>query len=462
MSRAIKRREQRTKLFRYEPYSKQRIFHAAGAKYRERLLRAGNQLGKTFSGAAEVAYHLTGRYPDWWEGRRWDRPVRVWAGSKTGEVTRDGVQRLLVGEPKDEQQWGTGFIPGDDLLDHARRQGIADALDSVVVKHVSGGNSTLGFKSYDQGREKWQGETLDLVWFDEEPPEDIYSEGLTRTNATGGGSFMTFTPLLGMSGVVRRFLMEHSPDRLDVNMTIEEAEHISAERRAQIIASYPEHEREARANGTPILGSGRIFPVAEDVIACDPIAIPPHWPQIGGMDFGYDHPFAATCIAWDRDSDTIYVTKAYRKRESTPVIHAAALKPWGVNASRGSDQWLPWAWPHDGLQHDKGSGEQLMRQYEAQGLNMLDERATFEDGGNGVEAGIMDMLDRMQTGRFKVFRHLNEWFEEFRLYHRKDGKIVKEMDDLISSTRYALMMLRHAETAPDGAASRRPMLKGIV
>lgn len=169
---------------------------------------AGNQLGKTFCGAAEAAIHLTGQYPDWWTGRRWDRPVRAWAGSKTGEVTRDGVQRYLIGEPKDEGQWGTGMIPADELLDWSRRQGVADALDGATIRHASGGVSTLGFKSYDQGRQKWQSETLDFVWFDEEPPMDIYMEGLTRTNATGGMTFITFTPLLGMSDVVSMFLGE--------------------------------------------------------------------------------------------------------------------------------------------------------------------------------------------------------------------------------------------------------------
>lgn len=200
------RRLNRTKLFRYRPYTKQLEFHAAGAEHRERLLMAGNQLGKSFSGAGEAAIHLTGRYPTWWTGRRFDKPIRAWAGSKTGEVTRDGVQRMLVGEPKDKNRWGEGMIPGDDLIDWSLRQGVPDAADSVLVRHVSGAVSTLGFKSYDQGREKWQAETLDFVWFDEEPPLDIYMEGLTRTNATGGMTFITFTPLLGMSDVVSLFL----------------------------------------------------------------------------------------------------------------------------------------------------------------------------------------------------------------------------------------------------------------
>src|SRR5262245_26549211 len=77
---------------------------------------------------------------------------------------------------------------------------------------------------------------------------------------------------------------------------------------------------------------------------------------------------------------------------------------------------------------------------------MLHEHAQFEDGSVAVEAGLMSMLDRMQSGRFKVFKHLNDWWEEFRLYHRRDGKVWKEGDDLMSATRYALMMLRHAQT----------------
>lgn len=202
------RRAAENKLRDYRPYPKQRLFHNASASHRERLFMAGNQLGKTFSGAAEAAIHLTGRYPEWWQGRRFDRPVRAWAGSETNEVTRDGVQRYLVGEPKNEQAWGTGIVPKACLKDWTRRQGVPNALDGIMVEHVSGGLSMLGFKSYDQGRTKWQGETLDFVWLDEEPDHDIYMEALTRTNATGGFIYLTFTPLKGMSAVVDSYIQE--------------------------------------------------------------------------------------------------------------------------------------------------------------------------------------------------------------------------------------------------------------
>ena len=128
--------------------------------------------------------------------------------SETAEVTRDGVQRLLIGEPKDESQWGTGYIPHEDLISYTRRQGVSSALDGYIVQHVSGGQSMLGFKSYDQGRQKWQGESLDLVWLDEEPAQDIYIEALTRTNATDGMIYLTCTPLLGLSDVVYAFINE--------------------------------------------------------------------------------------------------------------------------------------------------------------------------------------------------------------------------------------------------------------
>lgn len=165
-----------------------------------------NQSGKTYSGAAEAAFHLTGKYPDDWTGKRFDRPTRGWIGCDTFDNVRDGAQRILVGEPKVESEWGTGLIPGDDLIDWARASGVPDLLDHVLVRHKSGGISTVAFKAYSQGRKKWQGETLDWVWFDEEPPEEIYTEGLTRTNATGGIAWLTFTPLEGMSLVVAKFI----------------------------------------------------------------------------------------------------------------------------------------------------------------------------------------------------------------------------------------------------------------
>ena len=443
-----KRRARENRLGSYAPYAKQIEFHGKGREFRERLFMAGNQLGKTWAGAFEIAMHCTGRYPSWWRdagGIVFNRPVRVLCGSESGELTRKGVQRLLLGEPEKREEWGTGTIPKECIVSHSMKQGVSDAVAALVIKHELGDNSVIQFHSYDQGRTKWQADTVDIVWFDEEPPLDIYSEGLTRTNATGGIVFVTFTPLLGMSAVVKRFLVEKAPGTVVTTMTIEHAEHYTPEERQRIIAAYPAHEREARANGIPIMGSGLVFPVAESTIKVAPFDIPPHWARLCGLDFGWDHPAAWVAMAHDRDTDTVYVYDCFRERETTPATQATMI------IGRGH-QTVPHAWPHDGLQHDKGSGEVLKGQYEKYGLNMLKERAQFAQtadgkaGGNSVEAGVTMMLERMQARTLRVFSHLEDWFSEFRLYHRKDGIIVKKDDDILSATRYALMMLRYGKT----------------
>lgn len=215
------RRRSINRLSEYRAYPKQRAFHAAGKTHTERLFMAGNQLGKTIAGGAEWAMHLTGRYPDWWNGATFAKPVTLWATGVTSESTRDNPQRVLLGSPPKEEEWGTGMIPKDALVDWDRAMGVPNLLDNVVVKWGGGGDvqpgeSLLYFKSYEKGREKWQGPTIDGVWFDEEGPLDIYTEGLTRTNNGQRGQFtiMTFTPLLGMSEVVRMFLTPEQVEHL--------------------------------------------------------------------------------------------------------------------------------------------------------------------------------------------------------------------------------------------------------
>lgn len=242
--------------------------------------------------------------------------------------------------------------------------------------------------------------------------------------------------------------------RAIIQASIDDALHFTEEQRREIIEAYPSHEREARTKGTPALGSGRIFPIAEETIAIGHRDFPSHWPRICGLDFGYDHPMAAVELIWDRDTDTVFVSRTYRVKQASPIIHAAALRPWGKE--------LRWAWPRDGNRETlEGAGIALAEQYRAQGLNMLHEFAHYLEGSGqksvSVEAGLMDMLQRMESGRFKVFKHLNDWWEEFRLYHRKDGRVVKEGDDLMAATRYAVMMLRYASTQKSYQDFRRSL-----
>jgi phage terminase large subunit-like protein len=440
----------------FAPYPRQREFFDLGATKRERLLIAGNQNGKTHAGGFEAALHLTGEYPDWWQGRRFDRPTKGWIAGETSLAVRDIQQKKLCGEPGVEVAFGTGMIPKAAFIDKpSLARGVTDAYDTIQVRHKTGGVSIGRFKSYEQGRTKFQGESLDWLWCDEEPPEDVYAEGLTRTVATGGMAYMTFTPLKGRSSVVLRFLDEPSPDRGVVSMTIDDAKHIPPEERARIIAGYLPHEREARARGVPILGSGRIFTTPEAMIVEAPIEhIPAYWRKLWGIDFGIGHPFAAVLALWDVDNDCIHIHQTIRMSDAIPIVHAAAMKPIGAA--------VPVAWPKDGADREHGSGEPLMALYKKQGLIMLPEHATWPDGSVSTEAGLFDWDDREKTGRLKVAAHLSDWLEERRFYHRKDGQIVKIKDDLMSATRMVLMSKRFARAVNLGSGVAAPRRDAVA
>jgi len=432
------------RLHLYDPTSKQVEFHAAGALARERLFLAGNQLGKTTAGALELAMHLTGDYPPWWQGRRFLGPVVAWAAGVSGESTRDNPQRLLLGRPGAP---GTGAIPRAAIGPIAFARGIAGLVDTAQVRHRRGGRSLLSFKTYGKGRQKWAGETIDLVWFDEEPGLDIYTEGLTRTNRTQGLVYATLTPLMGRTALIDRFLGSSDPSRTVVQFALDQATQYTPEERMQLASAYPEHEREARARGVPLLGEGRVFTADEAAIAYDAGGLSRHWRRIGGIDFGIGHPTAAVWMAHDPDTDCAYVFDAYRAADRTIEAHATVIR-----GRHGGE--VPFAWPKDGAKRSELSGAPIAEEYRKRGLAMLAEHATHEEGGDSLGTGILLMQERLVQGRLRVARHLTDWFEEYRLYHRKGGLVVAERDDLLSATRYALMMLRRAATPPARAGTR--------
>jgi phage terminase large subunit-like protein len=442
------------KLFEFKPYHKQQAFIEAGSEFTERCFMAGNQLGKSFTGGAEVAFHLTGRYPGtkgyssdgaWkgdWHGKRFTEPVVFWVGGETNETVTKTTQRILCGRVEENGELGYGSIPKEDIISWKKSPFFPNLVDHILIRHhnvegIEDGVSICYFKPYSQGRARWQGDTIHGVWFDEEPPYSIYGEGLTRTNKYGQFSILTFTPLMGMSDVVTKFLKNPSKNQKVVTMTIYDADHYSEAERDKIIASYPEHEREARAKGIPTMGSGRIFQIPEETLKCQPFECPDHFYVINACDFGWDHPQAHIQLWWDKDADIFYLARVWKQREKKATEAWAAIKGWANK--------IPVAWPHDGHQHEKGGGEQLKSQYADAGFWMLPEHATWSDGGNAVEPGLAELRDLMLEGRFKVFNTCEPFFDEFRLYHRdENGKIVKINDDVMSAVRYAYMMRRFA------------------
>ena len=459
MMDALARSPREHRLAYYEPYPYQKAFHHAeglgtpGMLAQQRAIVGANKVGKTYCVGSEIAMHLTGQYPDWWQGHRWDRPVNVLVAGPSNELTREVPQCELLGRADEDGTLGTGAIPKNTIEKTTRKPGVPNAFDSVLVRHVSGGLSRAFFRAYEQGAEKFMGFPADIIWPDEEPPMDVYSQMVRATFNTGGIFLMSFTPENGVTELVNQFLTELPRGCYVTQPTWDDdPTYADPEVREQRLAGLKPHERDLRSRGIPVMGSGLVYPILDDHIICDPVELPRHWPRIGALDWGMDHPFAFVLKAWDRDSNTTYTYRSWKKRDLTISTAASAIKQ-----SLGNDNmWIPIAWPHDVNVRDKSSGQPMRDLFAQEGLNMLVHSFTNPpppgqeegSGGNGVEVGLLHTLTRMENGLFKVFGTCTDWFAEKRLYHRKEGLVVKRNDDIMSADRYAEMSIRHSATPP--------------
>lgn len=432
--RVVKLHKAQNRLEYWNPYGWQEQFYAAGKDNKQRMLMAANRVGKTASQAAEVAFHLTGLYPDWWEGIRFARPTKIWCLGVSGEQLRDVIVKELMGMYLGEGKFdGSGLIPQKLIYQVTPAMGTPRLPRDVAVRHKNGNTSLVSFKSYTQGQHVLMGSSQDYIWIDEEPTDPtIYPQCLTRTatgnDGQGGYLVATMTPENGMTELVSQFMDNPNPGQYLQNVTWNDAPHITDETKTQLLAAIPEYQRDMRSKGIPVLGEGMVFAISEESIMCEPFKIPAHYKKLAAVDFGITHPTTCVWTAYNADSDTIYIYDAYKKEGEIPAIHSSVIK------SRGKD--IPVIYPHDGDNTEKGSGKTLAELYIEAGVLMIG-KFTNPDGTNYVEPGLMEMLERFRTGRLQVFSTLVPWFEEFRRYHRKKGKIHKEFDDLMDASRYA-------------------------
>ena len=426
-------------------YEWQEEFIGKTAENNAVCLCAANRIGKTYTGTFIDAVHLMGIYPDDWKGHRFTHPPLVWALGYSGEKTRDLLQTELFGRKTDSGFTG-GLIPANKVKGWQAMTGTSGAMRSVFVEHVNG-MATIQFWSYSQGQHALMGDGVDFFHIDEEPKDQaIYPQVLTRTATgdcgRGGRGILTFTPENGRTDLVIKFMDDPAPGQFFMRKGWDDAPHLSETVKENLLAQYPEHQRDMRTKGIPMLGHGRIYDMSEEYVSCDPFEIPRHWALIGGMDFGWDHPQSQVKLAIDRDSDIIYLVNTW-KRERTSANDA-----WGATKRWQKD--IPISWPHDGLMHEKGrdNSKQQADHYWDAGFNMLEDRATWDGKSNSVEQGIMELRERMTSGTFRVFRGCRDFFDEFLQYHRDDkGKIVKVRDDVLDAVRYAYMMRRYAITS---------------
>lgn len=435
------RRAARRKLLTYFPdkgplrrelYAQHLEFFRLGATVPTRCFMAANRVGKTEGGGGyETTLHLTGRYPDWWEGFRFDHPIDAWAAGDTNETVRDIIQLKLLGQ---EPSWGTGLIPGDDIIRVVKRQNGNGAVDYVDVRHVSGGTSRLGFKSYEQGRKAFQGTEKHLVWLDEESNEGIRAECGMRLMTTNGLLIETFTPLRGLTPIVLEYLGEGAavpeervtrlPDRAMVMAGWDDVPHLSTEQKARMLSVAEPHLVEARSKGIPSIGSGAIYPVPEDQIVVDDMPIPDHWRRAYGLDVGWNCT-AAVFGALDPETDCLYLYSLHYQGKQEPSTHVA-----GIN---GRGKWIPGVIDPASRGRSQKDGEQLLEIYTDLGLHLI-------PADNSRESGLYEVHQRLATGRLKVFKSLKPWLAEYRIYHRDEkGNVVKEKDHAMDATRYLVV-----------------------
>ena len=461
--------------FSIDNCKKHAAFFRAGATYPERLFMAGNRSGKSVSGAVESAMHATGIYPDWWEGKRFTKPTKGWAGGDTSQTVRDTVQKELMGPPG---ALGTGTIPRELIVRAYKKQGIPNGIEMVEVQHVSGGISTIGFKSYEQGRKAFQGTAQDWIWLDEECPEDVYSESLFRTMTTQGIVYVTFTPLSGITPFIMNFMKNatllegarpittyneddtgdtKSPFLLSTTDLIRQIDEkgtesgravvqagwadapwLRIEDRERMAANCPPHLLEARMHGYPSIGTGNVYPVPLEEILVDPFPIPDHWKHMYALDVGWNRTAVLHC-AINPDDNVMYVYSEHYQGDARPEIHAAAIKYKG--------EWIRGVIDPASKGKGQGDGVQLINTYKKLGLKIT-------MANNALEPGVYKTWGELSDGRVKIFRTLQNFQKEYMVYARDArGNIMEENDHLMDCLRYLVNTRQVAMQKPHKRAT---------
>lgn len=431
----------------FRPTPKQQEFFSMGNRRTRRAFFGGNRTGKTVCGAAEVSYHVTGRYPDGWDGVRFDAPPLTWAAGTSLEKTVDGVQTMLLGPPG---HIGTGFIPGHRIVD-TQRGTIPNSIGKAWIRWGEGNETAcIVFKSFDQGRQKFESVQVQLIWLDEEPPKDVHDECKVRLLGSrsssgrvkrGGQMILTFSPLQGMTDVCKIFLR---PDMTDESEELKggngvviaswaDNTYLLEDEVEELRRSTPEHEREAREHGRPVLGAGMIYPIAEKIYSIPFFEIPKNagWKFAIGLDHGWDHPAGLTFWAQDPNSGVCYLYRTWRSKQTLIPVMAQIIK----EEYQRLGGWVPvFADPSGVAERQDNGGKSIFQQYAECGVNLI-------EADNQFEAGTIEMFTGLQSGSIRVFEGAPciHFWEEVRLYQKNEkGKVLKQDDDVMDASRYPI------------------------
>ncbi len=296
-------------------HEKQVLFHKNNAK--NRWVFGGNRSGKTECGAIETIWLARGIHPF-----KDNKPRDGWVVSLSQQVQRDVAQSKILNYLKKE--WIEDIV----MISGKKGSALQGVIDTIYLKNVFGGVSKIGFKSCDQGREKFQGTSLDFVWFDEEPPEDIYLECKMRVLDRCGMIFGTMTPLKGLTWVYSTIYLNERNDK-DVwyeHMQWEDNPYLSKEEIKKLNDSMSADELESRKYGNFTSGTGLVYSeFDENINVIEPFDVPSSWYDKISIDPGLHNPLSCHWYACDFDGN-IYVIAEHYDKQKTVEYHAEKIK----------------------------------------------------------------------------------------------------------------------------------------
>lgn len=428
---------------RKELYPKHMEFCRLTKQYKDCAIIAGNRLGKTVLVQLIVTQWVTGQYYKWFEGFRFDRPVKVMCLCDSNQNLRDVWSKVMLGRSLGQGKYEGGFISPDRILEVVTRNNTGGLVDYALVKSDAGEHSTIYFRSYEQDRTSFQGYTLDAIIFDEEPHPAVHGELVTRVMTTGGKLIYSFTPLKGMSEVAMTLLNEEKLAEKDrrigiVHASMYDVPHITPDMIEASKRVWPRMEWDARIYGKISTGQGMFYPIPDDEIGVKRFYVPDNWPRFMGFDYGFRRT-AAVYLAVDPQTKIVYLYDLIVMKDSTPADHYMAMRMKG-------SLWIPGA-SETALTMD--SGQSRLEYYQELGLNLY----PAKEAKKNLLASIDVVYQYLVSGQLKVFSDLTQWFAEKATYHLTEKMKVTDLPhDLMDATRYAIVDgIEYADVNPDYA-----------
>ena len=429
-----RRRKEENTLARYNAgetvHQKQLAFHQCPK--RNRWVFGGNRSGKTECGAVECVYMARGIHP-YRENRK---NVCGWVVSLSAQVQRDVAQKKILHYLKKE--WIEEIV----MLAGRKDSPETGVIDFIRVKNVLGGSSIIGFKSCDQGREKFQGTSLDFVWFDEEPPHDIYLECRMRVLDRRGDIFGTMTPLKGFTFVYHDIFLNRNNDPEAWYEFMEWADnpYLSKEEIAVLEASLDDVALQARRYGKFAAAEGLVYPEFDESIhVIEPFAVPPEWQDIISIDPGLNNPLSAHWYAVDYD-DNVYVVYEHFAAGRDVDYHAGEIK--NISKRLG--------WKTDRMGRVRALIDSAAKQRTLSGVKSLCE-LFYERGilvNPDVEKDLFSGIARVKSylkqdnglPNVYIFSNCTELIKELKGYYWGKGDVPRKADDhALDEMRYYLM-----------------------